>query len=86
MLQSFGDRCFAVAAPTLWNVFLVTICKSETLKHFKLSLKTYLFQLAFNEQDGILDFNYNLLLCQQCSALLIILLYVKKHNKSTKLL
>ena len=42
MLRSFGDRSFAVAAPTLWNALPITIRKSRSLQHCKWSPKTCL--------------------------------------------
>ena len=47
MLRLFGDRCFAATAPA-WNALPLAIGKSRSLQHFKSSLKTYLFKLAFD--------------------------------------
>ena len=48
MKQSFGDRSFSVAAPTLWNALPVSLRSIKCISTFKSNLKTYLFKLAFN--------------------------------------
>ena len=48
MKKSFGDRCFSVAAPTLWNALPVSLRSIKCISIFKSNLKTYLFKLAFN--------------------------------------
>ena len=44
---SYGDRSFCVAAPTLWNSIPADLRAVQDINHFKKSLKTYLFTLAF---------------------------------------
>ena len=41
--MTYGDRCFASAAPKLWNELPSIIRDCETLDSFKRSLKTHLF-------------------------------------------
>ena len=41
--MTYGDRCFASAAPKLWNELPSKIRDCETLDSFKRSLKTHLF-------------------------------------------
>ena len=41
--MTYGDRCFASAAPKLWNELPLKIRDCETLDSFKRSLKTYSF-------------------------------------------
>ena len=40
----YGERAFAVAAPTLWNKLPTAIKNSESVAAFKTSLKTFLFK------------------------------------------
>ncbi|KAL3063680.1 hypothetical protein OYC64_000086 [Pagothenia borchgrevinki] len=47
-LQTFGDRAFSVAAPTLWNALPAEIRNIPTLDAFKRALKTHLFAKAFD--------------------------------------
>ncbi|KAL3058296.1 hypothetical protein OYC64_010468 [Pagothenia borchgrevinki] len=47
-LKSWGDRAFSVAAPTLWNSLPQPMRDSSSLTTFKTSLKTHLFNTAFN--------------------------------------
>ena len=42
--KSYGERAFAVAAPTLWNKLPYAIKNSESVAAFKTSLKTFLFK------------------------------------------
>ena len=42
-LATYGDRCFEVAAPRLWNKLPLNIRTSESVPVFKQRLKTYLF-------------------------------------------
>ena len=44
--MTYGDRCFASAAPKLWNKLPSKIRDCETLDSFKRSLKTHLFTQA----------------------------------------
>ena len=48
MKKSFGDRCFSVAAPTLWNALPACLRNISSILIFKSRLKTYLFKLAFS--------------------------------------
>jgi len=45
---SYGDRCFAYAAPHLWNQLPLDCREAETVATFKVKLKTHLFKKAFN--------------------------------------
>ena len=42
-LASFGDRCFAKVAPSLWNSLPDSVKTSDSVPIFKRRLKTYLF-------------------------------------------
>ena len=44
----YGDRSFAVAAPTLWNSIPQHLRMCESTDHFKSLLKTHLFKVAFD--------------------------------------
>ena len=44
----FADRTFSVADPKLWNSLPNDVKWQKDIKHFKKSLKTHLFKLAFN--------------------------------------
>ena len=44
---TYADRSFSVAAPTLWNAIPADLRASKDIKHFKKSLKTHLFTIAF---------------------------------------
>ncbi|XP_033984241.1 uncharacterized protein LOC117480927, partial [Trematomus bernacchii] len=46
-LRTFGDRAFSVAAPTLWNSLPAEICNAPSLNIFISTLKTHLFNIAF---------------------------------------
>ena len=41
--NSFGDRCFQVAGPRLWNLLPLYIRNAQSIGVFKKVLKTYLF-------------------------------------------
>ena len=45
----FGDRAFAVCAPTLWNKLPLEIKLSSNVDQFKSKLKTHFFLLAYME-------------------------------------
>ena len=45
---TYGDRCFSVAAPKLWNSLPGNFRYIENLCTFKTSIKTWLFKSAFN--------------------------------------
>ena len=45
--NSWGDRSFQYAGPSLWNKLPLDIRSISSLSHFKTSLKTWLFQQAF---------------------------------------
>lgn len=47
-LPSIGSRAFSVAGPTEWNALPKTIRETTNLKTFKKTLKTHLFNVAFN--------------------------------------
>ena len=42
-LEGFGRRCFAYAAPSLWNPLPTPVKRASSIDTFKGSLKTYLF-------------------------------------------
>jgi hypothetical protein len=44
----YGDRSFAIAAPTLWNKLPQNLRMCDTINQFKPLLKTYLFKLAYD--------------------------------------
>ena len=46
---TYGDRCFSVATPKLWNSLPSDFCYIENLGTFKTSIKTWLFRSAFNQ-------------------------------------
>ena len=43
---SYGDRAFSTAAPTLWNKLPSNLRSADSVDHFKVLLKTYLFDLV----------------------------------------
>ena len=47
IIQFYGDRAFAVAAPTMWNAVPIHIRNSPTVDQFKAQLKTHLVKAAF---------------------------------------
>jgi hypothetical protein len=46
-LKSAGDRSFRFAAPTVWNALPIQLRTVDSEKMFKKKLKTFLFQLAY---------------------------------------
>ena len=46
--KTLADRSFSCAAPRLWNLLLTTIRSTSSLDIFKIRLKTFLFNRAFN--------------------------------------
>ena len=46
-LRAYGDRCFSVAGPKLWNSLPKNIRMCDSLELFKKRLKTHLFKSAF---------------------------------------
>ena len=46
--NSFGDRAFSKAGPTLWNLLPYEIQFSPSLDSFKINLKTFLYRDAYN--------------------------------------
>ena len=46
-LEGFGRRCFAYAAPSLWNPLPTPVKCASSIETFKSSLKTYLFNVAY---------------------------------------
>ena len=48
MKESFGDKSFSVAAPTLSNGIPVSLRSGKCISTFRSNLKTYLLKLAFN--------------------------------------
>lgn len=49
-LKGFGDRTFAFAAPSAWNLLPIDIRMSPSLDMFKTMLKTHLFSQAYDKQ------------------------------------
>ena len=49
-LRGYGDRAFAVVAPTSWNSLPEHIRRAKTLVFFKTLIKTELFVKAFYKQ------------------------------------
>ena len=47
-LKTFGDRCFSVASPFLWNGLPLSIKLSPSVPVFKKRLKTHFFKKYFN--------------------------------------
>ena len=45
--KTLGDRAFENAAPKVWNRLPLEIRQCQSLKIFKVLLKTHLFKLAF---------------------------------------
>jgi len=45
--KTFGDRCFMIAAPKLWNDLPQELREETNVDIFKRRLKTYLFKKAF---------------------------------------
>ena len=43
----YGDRCFAIAAPKLWNSFTMRVKSSKNLIQLKKQLKTLLFNNSY---------------------------------------
>ena len=46
--KTLADRSFSCAAPRLWNLLPTTIRSTSSLDIFKIRLKTFLFNRAFN--------------------------------------
>ena len=46
-LEAFDRRCFAYAAPFLWNPLPTPVKRASSIATFKSSLKTYLFNVAY---------------------------------------
>ena len=46
--SSYGDRCFRVIAPKLWNNLPRSFKSIATIDCFKKALKTHLFSVAYN--------------------------------------
>ena len=46
-LKGYGDRCFSVAGPKLWNSLPKSIRMCDSIDLFKKDLKTHLFKSAF---------------------------------------
>ena len=47
LLEGFGRRCFAYAAPSLWNPLPTPVKRASSIDTFKSSLKSYLFNVAY---------------------------------------
>ena len=46
--KTFADRIFSVVGPKVWNSLPNDVKLQKDIEHFKKSLKTHLFKLAFN--------------------------------------
>ena len=53
-LEGFGRRCFAYAAPSLWNPLPTPLKRASSIDTFKSSLKTYVFNVAYPSIHWIL--------------------------------
>ena len=53
-LEGFGRRCFAYAAPSLWNPLPTPVKRASFIDTFKSSPKTYLFNVAYPSIHWIL--------------------------------
>ncbi|XP_068561742.1 LOW QUALITY PROTEIN: uncharacterized protein [Cebidichthys violaceus] len=53
--QTWGDRAFSIAAPSLWNSLPQHLRHSPSLATFKTALKTHLFQSAFQEFNSCME-------------------------------
>ena len=47
-MEGFGKRCFAHAAPSLWNTFLISTMCAQFIDTLKISLKTHLIDVAYS--------------------------------------
>ncbi len=45
----FGGMAFSCAAPKLWSSLPLHIRQLDSISHFKVQIKTYLFRIAFND-------------------------------------
>ena len=46
-LEGYGRRCFAYAAPSIWNPLSTPVKRASSIDTFKGSRKTYLFNVAY---------------------------------------
>ena len=46
--KTFVDRAFSVVGPKVWNSLPNNVKTQRDVGHFKKSLKTHLFKMAFN--------------------------------------
>ena len=53
-LEGFDRRCFAYAAPSLWNPLPTPVKRASPIDTFKSSLKTYLFNVTYPSIHWIL--------------------------------
>ena len=60
--KTFGDRAYMCTAPKLWNSFPNHVRNEIDFGKFKILLKTYLFNLTYNQDLIVQGFNsfYNL--------------------------
>ena len=47
--HKIGERAFSYAGPVAWNSLPATLTNLSDTQTFKISLKTYLFKLAYND-------------------------------------
>ena len=45
--ETFGERSFSYAGPSVWNNLPQTLCHSDSASSFKAALKTHLFNNDF---------------------------------------
>ena len=46
--KTFGDCCFSIVEPNLWNQLPSHIRLSKSIDAFKTSMKTFLFKYAYD--------------------------------------
>ena len=46
--KTFADRTFSAVSPKVWNNLPNDVKSQKDIEHFKKSLKSHLFKLAFN--------------------------------------
>jgi len=74
---SYGDMCFSVCAPQLWNSLPVTLRQSNSFVSFKKSLKTYNFLSIIMDVSKYIRFLEHL----KCSFLCFIFFYINLLHK-----
>ena len=67
-MEGFGRRCFAYAAPSIWNPLPTPVKRASSIDTFKSSPKTYLFDVAYP--------SIWLLYCYYCYIIIIIIVII----------